>query len=344
MKILIICCVLFLFSCSDKIKEQPINPQIQIVSVTTSPFKSSKRGLFAVNKNTIWCSGQGGEIGLTTDNETWINSKDSLFTNLDFRDIHAFSADKAIIMSSGNGCELYKTVDGAKSWKLVYENNDSLVFFDGMDFWDDQNGIAFSDPINKQLFIINTTDGGDSWKELAPINLPNVLLGEAGFAASGTGIVCVGDSTVYIGTGGGNVSRVFISHNRGLNWTVVETPMLKGEASGIYSMVFMDKLNGVVVGGNYLDSTNTNGNCAITADGGLTWQLPQTSPKGYQSCVADNGNGVLVATGRNGVDVSYDKGNNWEHISDDAYYSCVLNVNSGWLIGRSGKLAKILID
>jgi len=52
--------------------------------------------------------------------------------------------------------------------------------------------------------------------------------------------------------------------------------MRNGEASGIYSLTFLDKLNGVVVGGNYLDSANIKGNCAITSDGGITWQLPDT--------------------------------------------------------------------
>jgi hypothetical protein len=52
---------------------------------------------------------------------------------------------------------------------------------------------------------------------------------------------------------------------------------------------------------------------------------------------------VCIATGRNGVDVSYDKGNNWRHVSDDAYYSVVLNGNLGWLSGRN-KMAKILFN
>jgi hypothetical protein len=81
----------------------------------------------------------------------------------------------------------------------------------------------------------------------------------------------------------------------------------------------------------------------LTSDGGLTWVKAKTPPTGYRSCVAYNGDGILISTGRNGIDVSYDKGNNWEHISDDAYYSCVINQNEGWLTGKKGKLAKIKI-
>ncbi len=301
------------------------------------------RGLFYVDNNTVWTSGTNGVIGFSNEDGLKSFTKNDSWSELDFRDIHAFSNKEAIIMSSGDGCKIYKTDDGQESWNLVYENHDEGIFFDGMDFWSDGCGIAFSDPIDNQLYIIETKNKGDSWQKINSTALPKTLEGEAGFAASGTGIVCLGDSTVYIGTGGGEVSRVFISHDRGVTWKTVDTPMRSGAASGIYSLTFMDEKNGVAVGGNYLDSLSTNGNCAITSDGGLTWELPKIPPTGYMSCVAHNGNGVLICTGRNGIDVSYDKGNNWQHISDDAYYSCVLNGETGWLTGREGKMAKITI-
>jgi len=317
-------------------------PKKVTVTPYTFSYDSSMRGLFNVDDNVSWASGTNGYTFISINNE-WKGIQDTSWSSLDFRDIHSFSDKEAIIMSSGDGCKMYKTSDGAESWNLVYENNSEGIFFDGMGFWNDKNGIAFSDPIDNQLFIITTNDAGDSWQKLVSVNLPNTLKGEAGFAASGTGIVCVGDSSVYIGTGGGEASRVFTSHNRGKSWKAIETPMMNGEASGIYSMTFMDELNGVAVGGNYLDSANTKGNCVITSDGGLTWELPKTPPTGYRSGVAHNGKGVLIATGRNGIDVSYDKGNNWKHISDGAYYSVVLNGNSGWLSGRD-KMAKIIIE
>lgn len=325
--------VLIIGSCTPK--------KVRVTPYTFS-YESSMRGLFNVDYNVSWASGTNGYTFISINNE-WKGIQDTSLSSLDFRDIHSFSDKEAIIMSSGDGCKMYKTSDGAESWNLVYENNSEGIFFDGMGFWNDKNGIAFSDPIDNQLFIITTNDAGDSWQKLVSVNLPNTLKGEAGFAASGTGIVCVGDSSVYIGTGGGEASRVFTSHNRGKSWKAIETPMMNGEASGIYSMTFMDELNGVAVGGNYLDSANTKGNCVITSDGGLTWELPKTPPTGYRSGVAHNGKGVLIATGRNGIDVSYDKGDNWKHISDGAYYSVVLNGNSGWLSGRD-KMAKIIIE
>lgn len=326
--------LLSFFSCSE--------PSISILPINDVTPLSSMRGLFSVDEDIAWTSGTNGVVKYTSNGQ-WVAYRDTNWNQLDFRDVHAFNNKEAIIMSSGDGCEIYKTTDQCKSWKLVYKNKAEGIFFDGMDFWDNKNGIAFSDPINNQLFLITTNDGGDSWQPLNSIKLPKTLVSEASFAASGTSIVCVGDSSVFIGTGGGSTARVFKSNNRGKTWNTTNTEMRTGEASGIYSMTFIDELNGVAVGGNYLDSNSTEGNCVITNDGGKTWNKPQTPPFGYRSCVAANSNGILICCGRTGVDVSYDKGNNWKHISDEGYYSCVLNRNTGWLVGKN-KIAKVIIN
>lgn len=297
-KLTIALIVLVFSSCSEK--ELLVTP-IEI------DVESSMRGLYSVDEQVTWVSGTNGVVLNTSNNKDWNTYQDTSWSNLDFRDIHAFNSKEAIIMSSGgNRCEIYKTIDGNKTWDLVYENTSLGIFFDGMDFWDDKNGIAFSDPINNHLLVITTSDGGSSWKKLEAVDFPKMIRHEAGFAASGTSIQCVGDSTVYIGTGGSKEARIYVSRNRGKNWEVMSTPMRKGEASGIYSLTFLDDKNGVLVGGNYLDSASVEGNCAITLDGGISWGLPSTLPKGYMSCVTHNNEGVLVCTGRNGVDVSYD--------------------------------------
>ncbi len=320
------------------------NPEVKVGKAQYNEHHPSVRGLSIVDDNIVWVSGTNGVIQQSLNGNDWVSFVERDKDTLDFRDIHAFNEKTAIIMSSGNGCVIYKTKDVCKSWKKVYENDNPKVFFDGMDFWDNQNGIAFSDPIDNELFLIETKDGGDSWQQLQPIKIPKTFKDEAGFAASGTGIQCVGDSTVLIGTGGGKYSRVFISYNRGKTWEVVNTPMRSGEASGIYSLCFMDEKNGVVVGGNYLDSTNVEGNCAYTKDGGKTWQVPVTPPNGYRSCVTYNGDGIYIACGRTGVDVSYDYGKNWEPISTEGFYTCVVKNNNGWLFGRNGKYASISIN
>ncbi|MBL4624011.1 MAG: oxidoreductase [Flavobacteriales bacterium] len=319
--------------------------QIDIQKVEVDNFKSSMRGLYAVNDTVVWASGSGGVFMKTTNGHDWVADTVPGCGKLDFRDIHAFDDQIAVVMSSGDGCLMYRTEDGGESWKKVYENIDQGIFFDGMDFWDKKCGIAYSDPIDGELFIIQTKDGGNTWNRLHPIEIPSVLKGEAGFAASGTGLVCKGDSTVWIATGGGEKARVFKSTDRGKSWKAYNTPMRSGEGNGIYSMSFIDEQNGIIVGGNYLDSTNTKGNCALTSDGGETWRLiPSNGPRGYRSCVcySDN-NQFIFSTGRTGIDVSSDKGYYWMPLSNNGYYSCTVKGRTGWLTGRKGKLGKITI-
>lgn len=322
---------------------QTLNAQVTITPIPKL-HANSMRGLYMVNSDVAWASGVGGVILKMQGGAVQGVAYDSLIP-YDFRDIHAFSDSVAVIMSSGDGCVIFSTSDGGEKFFKVYENLEKGIFFDGMDFWNDSSGVAFSDPINNKIYLIETNDGGISWSELTPIEIPKTLAGEAGFAASGTSIVCKGDSTVWIGMGSVEKSRILKSINRGKTWEVFDTPMRFGEASGIYSLSFSDELIGVAVGGNYLDSTNTEGNCAVTSDGGETWELvSENPPLGYRSCVANNGEGAWVACGRTGVDASFDNGKSWKHISDEGYYSCVLVGNSGWLTGKSGKIARITIE
>ena len=71
----------------------------------------------------IWASGSDGVILRSVDEgSTWKQISVPNAGGLDFRDIEAFSADEAYVMSSGEGnkSRVYKTTDGGKTWKLQY--------------------------------------------------------------------------------------------------------------------------------------------------------------------------------------------------------------------------------
>lgn len=322
------------FSCLSK-------AQVNLSKVSVNNYGSSIRGLYAVKKDVVWAAGSGGVVMKTIDGESWVADTIEGCKNLDFRDIHAFDKKTAVVMSSGEGCFIYHTSDGGETWEVAYEDTNKTIFFDGMDFWDAKNGLAYGDPVNGQMQLLVTSNGGKTWKKFTPESIPKMLDGEAGFAASGTGIVCKGTNTVWIATGGGKIARVFKSDDRGLTWQVVNTPLRSGEGNGIYSITFSDLMHGVAVGGNYLDSTNASGSCAITEDGGMTWQLITTNgPRGYRSCVSMD-SPYIIAAGRTGLDVSTDRGNYWMPLSNEGYYSCVIKDGVAWLSGRKGKLAKL---
>ena len=62
------------------------------------------RGLSVVNEKVIWASGAGGTIILTIDGgKTWSVIAVPGAEKVDFRDVEAFDANTAYILSVGNG-------------------------------------------------------------------------------------------------------------------------------------------------------------------------------------------------------------------------------------------------
>ena len=331
---LIVWCLLQFASCNGKLTNKK---WIAIPSVTTANL----RGLHAVDDERAWASGSNGKVLRTTDwGDTWEVMIVEGADGLDFRDIHALGRETAVVLSAGYPAYIYKTMDSGNTWHQTYFNDQEGVFFDGFDFTNSKDGMAFSDPIDGKLFIIKTADGGDTWQPIDTLHLSNTLEGEAGYAASGTGIIFRGQK-VWIATGGGERARVFRSEDAGEHWEVFDTPIVSAEGKGIFSMTMIDDQNGVIVGGAYMDSTNNVQNCAITQDGGKTWELiEENQPNGYRSCVASHATEkLLIAVGRTGSDISIDNGKSWTRIGEEGYYSCGITENYAWAVGRGGKMA-----
>ena len=163
------------------------------------------------------------------------NYKVKGFETLDFRDIEAFDSKTAIIMSVDAPAFFFKTTDGGNSWKRKYMNRNSNVFFNAISFWNINNGIAFSDPIDGKFFIITTKDGGNNWSEISNINIPNAGNNETSFAASGTSLVTIGNDLVWFGTGGIDNSNIYFSIDAGVNWQIANSEISsKTKTSGVY--------------------------------------------------------------------------------------------------------------
>lgn len=305
------------------------------------------RGLSVVSRDVAWASGAKGTYAHTTDGgKTWQSAVLPGAESLDFRDVEGVDAHTAYLLSIGEQSRIYKTTDGGRHWTMQYSNTTPGVFFDAFAFWDAQNGIAFSDPVNGSFLIITTSDGGRTWKEVPARSLPPPLEGEAAFAASGTCITVQGDSNVWIGTGGGREARVLRSTDKGRTWTVATTPVKAGSASsGIFSLAFKDAKNGVAVGGDYRNPNEEGDNVAVTSDGGLTWKLAgRVQPVGYKSAVAyvpDTTAPTIVAVGLSGSGYSTDGGRTWTAIDATGYNSVgFAGPDAGWAAGSEGRIAR----
>lgn len=319
--------------------------KLPTVEIIHSGIKTSLRGLSAVNNNVVWVSGSNGMVGKSTNggkNWKWMTVKG--FGKNDFRDIEAFDANTAIIMSIAEPAYILKTTDGGDSWKVVYENKTKGMFLDAMDFSDPRHGVIIGDPVDGRFFIAQTNDGGNTWIELPAEQRPQTDSGEACFASSGTNIRYLHNKSVVFISGGKN-SRLFY------NYTPVDVPLTKGkETAGGNSVAVYDnhknkKANIIVVaGGDFTADSSRLNNCFYSTDGGKTWQTPKTAPHGYRSCVEFLDKKTLVSCGLNGIDYSYDGGKNWHSISTEGFHVCRFTRmgNQVYLAGGNGKIGKLV--
>lgn len=311
---------LVLFSCkSTQISNETIFTSIKIDTLLKNKISirpitvSSDKVWYAADKNRV------GWLSLIDANkmERKIN-KDSL--KIEFRSI-AQTSNSIFVLNVGNPALLYRFSKDLTKKELVYQEHNEKVFYDSMQFWNDQEGIAIGDPIENCISIIITRDGGTTWNKIPCSSLPEVLDGEAAFAASNTNISIKGTNTWIVS--GGKKSRIFYSKDKGISWSVYETPIVQGEAmTGIFTADFYDAKIGFIAGGNYEKPKQNFQNKAITVDGGKTWKLmAENSGFGYASCVqfVPNSKGnQLVSVGASGLFYSSDKGASWKQFSADS--------------------------
>lgn len=307
---------------------------------------ASLRGLSVVDDEVAWASGQFGTILRTTDGgQEWERKSIRGTDSVDFRDIEAFSNQVAYVLSAGSPAYIFKTIDGGDTWVKQWEDTLPDIFMDGMAFWDEQRGMVMGDPMDNAFVLLQTNQGGDSWRRITQLGRSlSPASGEGGFAASGTNIVAMGRACVWFATGG-TVARIFRSLDAGRTWEVNRSPLAQGTPSqGIFSLAFADTLKGVAVGGDYRNPGSIMKNAGYTANGGRTWYPAITPPQGYRSGVAYLPTvDTYVAVGTTGSDYSTDMGATWNALDTIGYHSIQSAPKSSvaWVCGADGKIARL---
>ena len=146
---------LFLMVCAQQLFSQQINWK-------TIPPKTdaSFRGLSVVDDKVAWVIGSKGWVGRSIDGgNNWEFAQVKGFEKYDFRSLYAFDAKNAIIANAGSPAFILRTSDGGRKWQVAYENADTAAFFDGVDFWNNNEGLIYGDPINGRMLLLSTEDG-----------------------------------------------------------------------------------------------------------------------------------------------------------------------------------------
>ena len=331
---------LFVMGCTNS--QTPMSVDFTELS---TPTNASLRALFVLNEDVIWASGSSGTVVRSLDGgESWkVTQIPGAETN-DFRSIHAWNADSAMVFGIAGPDFAYATGDGGASWQVVYADTTSGLFFNSLKFADPNLGLAVSDPVDGKFVVLRTEDGGKNWRQVS--QMPPAEAGEANFAASNSCIEFLPTGKAWMVTGG-TTARVFYSEDFGKTWQVSNTPMIRGDASaGIFSVAFKNNREGVLVGGVY-DQPEINTNvAAYTVDGGQNWVTAETMTRGFRSCaqfIANGDAGFVLAVGKTGADISYDGGRNWQFLSDQGYYTfrAVPGKAMGYLAGNNGRIARV---
>ena len=324
---------IFLFGCSEALAQTRTS-----VGVTTNI-----RALAVSDSLHWWFGGSGGWLGHTADGGKSWELRQPAGSAVDFRSIHAFNQQEAVAAIAGQPAQIYRTQDGGKRWELVHWLKDTTAFIDAIGFWNAHDGLLFGDPLSDgKMLLLQTSDGGRSWEAMPDSSRPKFYPGEAAFAASGTAMHCVGDSTVVI-VSGGSVSRFWFSHNRGRSWQVmVNEPMQAGLPSqGAFSVTHNQADSSwLVVGGDYLREQELSGNIGILKKN--KWLSPKYPPRGYRECVVMLNAGAWIATGPAGSDVSWDAGNTWVPFNDENGMHVAKPIGFGGLLlaGKGGSLLR----
>lgn len=319
------------------------------ITISIEEFKmdsTSIRAIEVLNDSTLVYAGSIGDVGVF-NNKTHIPITTKIITDTivpHFRSL-AYNNEAFYALSIGNPALLYQFKNGA--FNIVYKEENEKVFYDSMKFFDELNGIAIGDPTEDCLSILITRNGGENWGKIPCDVLPKIEEGEAAFAASNTNIAIVGKNA-WIATGG-KKARIFYTPDMGISWNVYNTPIIQGKnTTGIYSVDFYSENQGIICGGDFTDKFGNSANKAITFNGGKTWKIvAENQPPNYVSCVQyvpkTQGNEIF-AVSTNGIFFSNDKGEHWEKLSDEGFYSIRFsNKNTAWLSGNNS-IAKMTIN
>jgi photosystem II stability/assembly factor-like uncharacterized protein len=268
--------------------------------------------------NIAYTANSNGSI-YKTDLNTMISMnilKDSSFEEL--RDLYYANGMLTAVQSGASG-KLVRT-DTNKLLE-VFEADYvewKQLFIDGVDL---KGSTAFlmGDPLGGNFQLYKSTDHGTNWHRCE--GSIAAVEGEAGFAASGTNVQVMNDST-FIFVSGGKNSRFFRSNDAGKTWSSTPLAYISSESSGAFSICMTDPRNGVIVGGDYQNPNLADNISYYTFDGGKVWTKAETQPRGYRSCVIFF-NDVFYSCGTNGIDYSLDHGRNWKPFANGTFMALI---------------------
>ena len=315
-------------------------PAQQLIT-RTLPVSVTLIGVHAVDDRVVWASGQKGTWVRTTDGgASWTTGRVPGADTLEFRDVHAVSADTAWLLSIGNGpaSRIYRTTDGGQTWTTQFVAADKRVFLDCFGFWDRNRALVTSDTFDERFLVLRTDDGGARWLPIPAERFPRARPNEGMYAASGTCLVTAGERHAWITTTAEGFTRVLRTTDGGESWAEAVPPIPSASAT----VAMSDTLTGLVIASDIDGKQAPGQNVARTADGGATWELVARLPAPVYGAAFHPGTTTVIATGPQGSFLSPDGGRGWRHLSPENHWSVAFSPGgTAWLVGRGGRVTRV---
>lgn len=321
------------------------------IKILTEKKGVSLRGMSVPSEKVIWASGSRGSVVKSVnggESFEWMQVKG--YETRDFRAIHAWDDKEVLIVAVAAPAVILKTMDGGINWNKVYENTDTSMFLDAVKFKDDYSGTVIGDPINDTIFLLNTNDRGAHWNKVSSSFWKSkVKEGEAFFASSNSNIAYLNDEIVFIS--GGLKSRLW------MNGLAMDLPIIQGaNSTGANSLSISPSLNHIVTAGGDFSKPNEVNNNFVKLD---RFKIPNTSYKhlsetkytwrinkkvnnlnGYKSSLIYLNNKWIVACGTSGVELTKNRGKNWDKISNESFHVAYKQPNkkAAFFAGSGGRI------
>jgi len=219
------------------------------------------KNVSVINDNVVWVMAENKvSVSYTLDGGvTWITK--TLPTNISNKcgGFCAVNSTTAYIVVYSGAKGIYKTTDGADTWTLQTTGfNQNSPYPDFVYFWNENEGVAVGDASpNENFEIYTTSNGGVQWNLVPYTNMPS---GNYEETTNTNQYYKVHGNTFYFIT---NKGRIFKSTDKGLNWSVINTP--ETSEGNKLSFDFKDENNGL------LSKTDFSNILYSTSDGGVNW-------------------------------------------------------------------------
>ena len=220
---------------------------------------------------------------------------------------------------AGGRARILKTTNGGDDWFFQYDTlNNGVLYFNCLNFINDQTGFAGGSNLNSGGMICRTTNSGLSWQF---ISMPHQVMS----------IYFIDSLNGYSACNNGCVMK---TTNSGLNWTEYLIPF----GYRLYDIKFINSLTGFVCGS---DSVGI-GIIYKTTNSGTTWLLNYSDSAGSYISMEFFSGGIGLAGSNNGrLLMTKDGGVEWRR----NYGLAILGVNSickifflnnctGWITSR----------